>query len=321
MRDIFQITTRPNKNLFFRKNDPNDVRLGEIISTKPEDYETSKIIILGCPQDEGVRRNGGRIGAALAPDAIRAQFYKLTDLTIKIGIFDIGNTIIQHTLEETHEIHTQIVKQILKDRKKIIVLGGGNDISYADGRAMAEVFGSENWLGINIDAHFDVRADFPTNSGTPYRQLLEENLLKPQNFCEFAWQEPVNSPIYLNYLKQIGVKLISLEKIRRTLDSNRQNLYSLLQTLFAENEKEKNIFFGFDTDSVRASDAPGVSAPSPVGLTANEFIESARFAGENEQTQIIEFTEVNPNYDIDNRTAKLVALAMHRFCAAQKQES
>jgi formiminoglutamase len=256
MTDIFQITTRLNKNLFFRKNDPNDVRLGEIVSTKIEDYKASEIIILGCPQDEGVNRNGGRRGAALAPDAIRAQFYKLTNFAIKARIFDIGDTIIQSTLEETHEIHTQIVKQILRDGKKIIVLGGGNDISYADGRAMAEVFGSENWLGVNIDAHFDVRADFPPNSGTPYRQLLEENLIKPQNFCEFAWQEPVNSPIYFNYLEQKGVKLISLEKIRRTLNSSGQNLHLLIQTMFAESEKEKKIFFGFDTDSVRASDAP-----------------------------------------------------------------
>jgi formiminoglutamase len=318
MKDIFQITKRPDTNLIFRKNDPNDVRMGEIVLTKIEDYEASEIIILGCPQDEGVGRNGGRTGAALAPDAIRAQFYKLTNFAIKVRIFDIGDTIIQNTLEETHEIHTQIVKQILKDGKKIIVLGGGNDISYADGRAMAEVFGCENWLGVNIDAHFDVRADFPPNSGTPYRQLLEENFIKPQNFCEFAWQEQVNSPLYFNYLEQKGVKLISLEKVRRTLNSNRQNLYLLLQTLIAESEEERKIFFGFDTDSVRAADAPGVSAPSPVGLTANEFIESARFAGENKQTQIIEFTEVNPNYDIDNRTVKLVAIAMHLFCSAQK---
>jgi arginase family enzyme len=41
---------------------------------------------------------------------------------------------------------------------------------------MAEVFGKENWIAINIDAHFDVRADNPRNSGTPYRQLLEEKL-------------------------------------------------------------------------------------------------------------------------------------------------
>jgi formiminoglutamase len=75
-------------------------------------------------------------------------------------------------------------------------------------------------------------------------------------------------------------------------------------------------FFGFDVDSVRASDAPGVSASSPIGLKAEEFIELAKFAGKNPQTRVIEFTEVNPKFDIDNRTAKLVAYAMHGFGTA-----
>jgi formiminoglutamase len=184
MFDIFQNTTRPNRDLFFNKNDPNDTRLGEIVSSQIEDYETAEIVILGCPQDEGVARNKGRVGAALAPDAIRMQFYKLTDFGISASIFDLGDTIIQPTLEETHDLHTRIVTQILRDAKRIIVLGGGNDIAYADGAAMAEVFGAESWLGLNIDAHFDVRTDRPRNSGTPYRQLLDERLIKPRNFTK-----------------------------------------------------------------------------------------------------------------------------------------
>ncbi len=323
MTDIFQYTTRPNLDLFFRKNDANDVRLGEIVSPEIVDYADSEIIILGCPQDEGVQRNGGRTGAALAPDAIRAQFYKLTNFGIDRKIFDIGDTIIRETLEETHEIHTAIVEQILKDGKKIVVLGGGNDISYADGRAMRRAFGFENWIAVNIDAHFDVRDDSPPNSGTPYRQLLEEDLIKPENFFETAYQIQANSPVYFDYLKCKGVNLLSLEELRRNAAYNLDKTAANFQAMLAnrKNIHEMNFFFGFDVDSVRASDAPGVSAPSPIGLTAEEFVELAKAAGENRQTKIIEFTETNPNFDIDNRTAKLVAVAMHRFCAAHKQKS
>ncbi|MDQ3322246.1 MAG: formimidoylglutamase [Acidobacteriota bacterium] len=313
MFEIFQNTTRPNQDLFFKKNDVDDARLGEIVLSKIEDYADSEIVILGCPQDEGVRRNEGRTGAALAPDQIRTQFYKLTNFGISVKIFDIGNTTIRETLEETHEIHTQVVKRILKDGKKIIVLGGGNDISYADGRAMAEVFGVENWIGINIDAHFDVRADFPRNSGTPYRQLLEEKLIKPRNLYEFAWQPQVNSPVYFDYLQNLAVNLISLKEIQ----NSKLKVQNILETQNAKPVEQKNLFFGFDVDSVRASDAPGVSAPSPIGLTAEEFIETAKFAGENRRTRIIEFTETNPNFDIDNRTTKLVAAAIYKFCISQ----
>lgn len=309
MFDIFQNTSRPENELFFHKNDPNDIRLGEIVSSAVKKYELSEIIILGCPQDEGVARNKGRIGAALAPDAIRAQFYKLTNFGIKKSIFDLGNTNICETLEETHEIHTQIVKTSLKDGKRIIVLGGGNDISYADGRAMAEVFGFENWIAVNIDAHFDVRKEFPRNSGTPYRQLLDEKHLKPENFFEIAYQPQSASPVYFEYLKNLGVTMVSLDELH-----GGKSVVKIFKEIFTTCHSPLTTFYGFDVDSVRASDAPGVSASSPIGLKAEEFIELAKFAGENPQTRIIEFTEVNPKFDVDNCTAKLVAYAMRELC-------
>jgi len=308
MFDIFQNTTRPKQDLFFKKNDLNDARLGEIVSASAKDYEASEIVILGCPQDEGVARNNGRIGAAFAPDAIRAQFYKLTNSGISAGIFDLGDTIIQKTLEETHDLQTEIVVQVLRDGKRLIILGGGNDISFADGAAMAKVFGNENWQAFNIDAHFDVRADFPRNSGTPYRQLLDEQLLKPANFSEIAFQPQANSPIYFDYLKNLGVTTISLEDIQ----DSRFKIQDLIIKPLAT-------FWGFDVDSVRASDSPGVSATSPIGLTAEEFVNLAGIAGSLAETKIVEFTEVNPNFDIDNRTAKLVAIAMHKFCRNVKK--
>jgi len=214
MFDIFLNTTRPKQDLFFCKNDVNDVRLGEIVSSSSETFESAAVVILGCPQAEGVRRNNGRLGAELAPDAIRSQFYKLTPFGISAKIFDLGDTLIQETLEETHDLHTKIVEQVLRDGKKIIVLGGGNDVSYADGCAVANVFGRRNWLALNIDAHFDVRADQPRNSGTPYRQLLDEQHLKPENFYEIGYQSQTVSPAYFDYLKKLGVNLISLEEFQ-----------------------------------------------------------------------------------------------------------
>ncbi len=312
MFDIFQNTNRPKQDLFFKKKDRNDARLGEIVSSSVKNYEKTEIVILGCPQDEGVARNKGRIGAAFAPDAIRAQFYKLSNFGVSAEIFDLGDTIIQKTLEETHDLHTKIVEQVLRDGKRLMVLGGGNDISYADGSAMAKVFGNENWSAFNIDAHFDVREDSPRNSGTPYRQLLEEKYILPENFHEIGYQPQANSPIYFDYLKNSGATTISLEEIQK-------NIF-LEKTICSLLTADCLLFWGFDADSVRASDAPGVSAPSPIGLTAEEFINLAGFAGSLEKTKIIEFTEVNPNFDVDNRTAKLVAIAMHKFYRNLKEK-
>ncbi len=314
MTDIFNLTTRPANELFFTRGDKNDPRLGEIVSRDENGYEASDIVILGCPQDEGVRRNNGREGAALAPSAIREQFYKLTPFDIKKAVFDLGDVRIGSSLEETHEAHFNVVSQVLRDGKRVIVLGGGNDISYPDGRAMAEVFGPEWWIGVNIDSHLDVRIAEKPNSGTPYRQLLEEGHLLPKYFYEVAFQTHFCSPIYYNYIRDLGVNRISLELLRSRTDADLE-LKESIKLKFIGHSSSLNTFFGFDLDSVRSADAPGTSAPSPLGLRAGELIQLVKYAASLANTKIIEFSEVNPKYDADNRTAKLVAIAMHRFCS------
>lgn len=313
MNDTFDLTIRPSENLFFHRGDKNDPRLGEIVHRNQDHYQAAEIVIVGCPQDEGVRRNGGRVGAAEAPDAIRSQFYKLTTFNIKRKIFDLGNVKIGGSLEETHDTHAAVVAQILRDGKRIIVLGGGNDISYPDGVAMAEVFGPEWWIGVNIDAHLDVRLADERNSGTPYRQLLDEGHLKPTYFYEAGYQTHLTSPIYYEYIRSLGVNRISLEILRSRAEADLE-LKEQIRSKFIGHSSSLNTFFGFDMDVVRMADAPGTSAPSPLGLRAGEFIQLVKYAASLANTKIIEFSEVNPKYDVDDRTTKLVAIGMHRFC-------
>lgn len=314
MSEIFRRTTRPDPALFFSRNDKNDPRLGEVVHREESDYESAEIVIVGCPQDEGVRRNGGREGVALAPDAIREQFYKLTPYNIRRPIFDLGNVRIGGTLEETHDDHKAVIVQLLRDKKRVIVLGGGNDISYPDGAAMAEVFGPENWIGINVGSHLDVRIAAQRNSETPYRQLLEEGLLRPNRFFEVGYQTHFCSPVYYEYIRQLGVQRISLELLRSRAESDME-LKEMIKQKFIHHSSSLNTFFGFDLDVVRSADAPGTSAPSPLGIRAGEFIQLVKYAASLANTRIIEFSEVNPKFDADNRTTKLVAIAMHRICS------
>ncbi len=311
---IFEHTTRPSADLFYSKGDKNDPRLGEIVSAEPDHYVSADIVILGCPQDEGVRRNHGRIGAATAPDKIREQFYKLTPFNIKRRLFDLGNIVIGSTLEDTHDTQTEVVQQVLRDGKRLIALGGGNDISYPDGVAMAEVFGSEWWIGVNIDAELDVRIAEDRNSGTSYRQLLEGGHLLPKYFYEVAYQTHLASPLYYDYIRELGVNRISLELLRSHADVDSE-IKDQIRKRFIGHSSSLNTFFGFDMNAVRSADAPGTSSPSPLGLRAGEFIQLVKYAASLANTKIIEFTEVNPKYDQDDRTTKLVAIGMHRFCS------
>ena len=314
MEDIFSLTDRPDPELFFTRNDRNDPRLGEVVGYEESQYPGAEVVLLGCPQDEGVRRNNGRVGAAKAPTAIRRQFYKLTPFGLKWRVFDLGNIKIGETLEDTHATHCAVVRQLLRDGKRVVVIGGGNDISYPDGVAMAEVFGPENWIGINVDSHLDVRIAPERNSGTPYRQLLEEGHLLARRFFEVGYQSHFVSPVYYEYIRGLGVQRISLELLR-SHDETDLELREMIKQKFVHHSEEMSVFFGFDIDVVRASDAPGTSAPSPLGLRAGEFIQLVKYAASLANTRMVEFSEMNPDYDVDDRTAKLVAIAIHRLCS------
>ncbi|MEQ1765749.1 MAG: arginase family protein, partial [Pyrinomonadaceae bacterium] len=164
------------------------------------------------------------------------------------------------------------------------------------------------------DSHLDVRIADQRNSGTPYRQLLEEGHLIPEQFFEVGYQTHFCSPIYYEYIRQLGVQRISLELLRSRAESDVE-LKELIKNKFIRHSSALNTFFGFDLDVVRAADAPGTSAPSPLGLRAGEFIQLVKYAASLANTKLIEFTEVNPKFDVDNCTTRLVAIAMHRICS------
>lgn len=301
--DLFAHTARPDARLFFQRDEPGDPRLGEIVRLHPDDYANAAVVLLGCPQDEGVARNGGRTGAAEAPDAIRERLYRLV-APAGVNLFDLGNTHIHASLEQTHAIHQRLVRQIMADGKTLISLGGGNDLSYPDCSGLAQAV--EKVLAFNVDAHLDVREHPVRNSGTPYRMLLEEGHIAANQFYEMAYQPFAVAESHLRYLREKGAAAYSLSQLRQN------GLIQTFQDIVAQHA-DTAIFWGIDMDVVQISEAPGVSAPNPLGMTGDELCAIFTLAGQNPRTRILEITEVNPAYDIDQRTCRLAAVAIWHF--------
>ncbi len=290
----------------YRPHDPNERRLIQSFSFEAEEFPDADAVILGCPQDEGVRRNNGRPGAGKAPREIRKWLYRYSTNKFiqKLKIVDVGDVKIGKTLEETHERLRSVIKELTRSVPLVIVLGGGNDISYPDCAGLCDNIMKDDVLVFNIDKHFDVRDLDPRNSGTPYRLLLEENIIKTTNLFELGSESLANSPIYREYLDQKGVIVHELEEMRK------KGIQEIFQEIF-QSRSFTAIFWGFDLDAVRASDAPGVSASYPTGFTAEEVVEMARIAGKTIESRIVEFTETNPEFDVDGRTCKLVATMIY----------
>ncbi len=309
MTDIWRELTPAADRLFYSRQDPNDPRLGDIVLRQQEDYPRSEVVLVGCPQDEGVRRNRGRPGAALAPAEIRLAFYRyaVSEEHAGLRLFDAGDVRLGENLEETHDRLHAVVRHFLADGRKVVVLGGGNDISFPDCAALAAAAGTV--LAFNIDRHLDVRSDAPRNSGTPYRQLIEGGHLRRGALHEVGINTFANSRSYLQWAEEQGVRVHLLDEVRR------QGAGETVRAILAEEQEAGAVFFGFDLDVVHAAEAPGVSDPSPMGLTAREVCEIADAAAADPRTRVVEITEVCPAHDMGSVTSKLAANILVRALA------
>ncbi len=312
---------KPNPKLFFSKKDTSDPRMGDLIKTWKNEKHLSELLcsadiaILGIPDDTGIVRNKGRAGAKKGPNAIRKNLYKFTtgfeNKINKLKIIDIGNIKIDKNIARTHQNVEIIIKEITKKNVIPIIIGGGHDFAYPDMAGFINGYSEKRKqtkikIGqINVDSHFDVRdMNFGITSGTPFYRILElaNNPLQGKNFVEFGIQEFRNSKTHKNYLEQKRATIITLQEIQK------QSIKACWTKAITIAKKGTNaIAVSIDLDVIKLSDAPGVSAGSPNGLTANEIEQVAYMAGKDTKTKMLDIFEMSPLFDIDERTAKLGA--------------
>ena len=267
--------------------------------------------ILGVPFDYGVKLVGGRPGARLGPKRIKRELTKI----LKNKAFQ-NTEIINYKIivpvnknpKKTHEKVTATVKKIIKDSAIPIVIGGGHDISFGSGKAMAEAYKK---IGqINIDAHYDVRPviDGKITSGTPFRRLLEERLLNGKNFVELGVHSPKVLKEHYEYLMQKKATVLKLDYINKT------GLEKAIEKAFSIAGKNTNAtVFDIDIDGVQQRFAPGCSAPGVKGFTKKQIIRAAYLAGKNKTVKLFNIMEVSPVYDVKNKTVKLAAKLILSF--------
>lgn len=292
--------------------EPEDVRIASKIQVL-ESFDVLKegdIVLLGIPQDIGVERNGGRKGASTAPFKIREFLGKLSTNGVagfKHCIYDAGNIDCEgRSLEDIREDHYKILHRMLRMGATAVVLGGGHDIAFPNCRAFTDTF---DHVGIiNVDPHLDVRVNINglAHSGTPFREMFEHT--KPKEFVEFGTQKFAASTHHREYVTAQGGRIISYEHIR-SLGNPAKQFHEIVKHMGREGLCN---YVTFDMDAVCSAFAPGVSAPATIGFTSDEIIEMAYWAGA-ENVRMIDIVEVNPVYDIDDRTSRLAALMIASF--------
>lgn len=288
----------------------DDVRIGESI----EKGDKGDIVIIGFPYDEGVKRNGGRIGSSNGPSSFRKLCSRIgTIINPELGIdctslkiVDAGDIEAGLDLEKAHELLTQKVQEVIKNGGIPFVIGGGNDQSYPNAKGLLLNRDPKKVGVINIDAHFDVRPKKldKVHSGSPFRMLLEEESFDGSNFVEFASQGIQCSQEHTDYLKSKNSKIHWLSQIQK--DGVVKSFTSVLDSL------PNDIFVSFDIDSIQASDVPGVSCPAILGLTAQEALDICFEAGKNPKVSLFDLSEYNPLIE-EYRTGRFVGYMLAYF--------
>jgi formiminoglutamase len=304
-----------DSSLYFTKNDPNDIRLGDCTSPFGAGPVTSlppsELIIWGYPDHEGIQLNGGREGAALAPAAIRKVFYKMTPHVLQKNnprILDGGDVTTSIALKDRHDQGASRSQILTSQNLCWASLGGGHDYGYADGAGFlrAQIAKRLRPIILNFDAHLDVRpADKNLNSGTPFRRLLTE-FAGQFDFVEVGLQPQCNSRQHWAWALSQGAQLISLA------ETEEQGLLPCLQKALGPT-LGRPLWVSLDIDAITSNEAPGCSQSWTKGLKTDDLWTGFQWMMENFDWRSFSIYEVSPPLDSDLRTVKLAALFLHRF--------
>jgi formiminoglutamase len=294
-----------------------DVRWGDLILQTKRDLKKAKIVLIGFPTDVGVARNGGRIGAAHGPDAIRQQLNKLTPhvgmaeqhQALLQVVCDYGDIPTSEDLEVDQTKLAELVDHLLSKNMIPIVLGGGHETTY--GHALGYMRSNRAFSVLNIDAHTDVRPlRGPLSlghSGSPFRQLLDTIYSTSVHYAVMGVQYHSVAFEHVNYIYEKSGECIFRDDLSH-------NWYQV-----CIDKIQSPTLLTIDLDVLDQAFAPGVSAPNMNGITPHELYQLAYYAGMNPYVLSVDVVELNPTYDIDHHTARIAALIIWWFTVGYLQ--
>lgn len=268
------------------------------------------VSIIGMASDEGVRRNRGRVGAALGPDAIRKTLGRWS-FHHDVAMADLGDVeVLGADLEAGQERLGQVVAPAVANGLTV-VLGGGHETAYGTylglRRAGYPRPGRRLQI-INIDAHFDLRPDRPGTSGTPFSQMAEE-LGDDFHYAVVGISRPNNSRILFAEAERLSVDFLDDE------EADDVSIPPFLQGLL---DAADDVYLTIDLDALPASTCPGVSAPAAFGLRLPYVLAAVRQVAGSGKLRVADVVEINPTLDIDRRTARVAARVVDTIVAGSR---
>ena len=257
--------------------------------------ENVSLAILGVEEGRGAVNND-TTGYGL--DSVREYFYKLYPGNWSANIVDLGNVSGGNEITDTYFVLKEVVASLVKKNIIPIIVGGGQDLTYANYRAYDSLEQLVNL--VSVDSKFDLGSmEDSLNSNSYLSKIVMEEPANLFNFSNIGYQTFFNSQEEIDLLQSLSFDTYRLGEAK--------NL-EIVEPIMRDAD-----IVSIDIGCVRKSEAPGNENATPNGFYGDDICAISRYAGISDKVTSFGIYEFNNRFDDHGHTAHLIAQMIWYF--------
>ena len=239
------------------------------------------------------------IGAGSDLNEIRKELYQLYPGNWPISVVDLGNISKGNSIEDTYFALGELLTYLIKSKIIPIIIGGGQDLTYANYRAYDQLEQTVNLVA--IDNKFDLGSiDEELNSKSFLSKIVMNQPCNLFNYCNLGYQTYFNSQDEIDLLEGLFFEAHRLGEITNSIQ-------------IVEPALRDADIVSVDMSSVKNSEAPANNNATPNGFSGAEICAIARYAGISDKVSSFGIYEYNSKFDNKNQTAQLISQMIWYF--------
>ncbi len=272
------------------------------------DAEDANFHLVGVPLDStSSYRTGAKLGPQklreiMAADSVECTSEIGVDLGEHYRIKDWGDLIFTQTrITETYDIIKKAFVSLLNECPHFIALGGDHAIATPIHHALNETM--SEFSVVYFDAHFDAYDELlgePLSHGSVMRRTLEFDNFAPEKSAFIGIRDFPNEQ--KSFLEDHGFEVIYAYEFD---EFSLIELASRVSKRLPRQNDRTHVHFSIDLDVFDTSTAPGVSNPTPGGLSARTLFSFTRRLIKSSKLDSLAMVEYNPSFDVSEITGYL----------------
>ncbi len=270
----------------------------EIYTTQHDfpDLSNKKIAIVGVEEGRASVGNN-ETGADL--DQIRKELYKLYLGNWPVSLVDLGNIKQGNTIEDTYFALGNLLSELIKNKITPIIIGGGQDLTYANYRAYDTLEQTVNIVA--VDNKFDLGSiDDELTSQSFLSKVVMNQPNNLFNYSNIGYQTYYNSQEEIDLLDSLFFETYRLGEVSNSLQ--------LVEPLMRDAD-----IVSVDIAAIKNADAPANRNATPNGFTGAEICAISRYAGISDKVTSFGIYEYNAQFDSKTQTAQLISQMIWYF--------